>query len=150
MFRAMSTIGRGSLTSFWTLFWVLVCLHQLYYGWFLVRSSFVPYVMDGNETFSVWWHAYNLYTFSFWKSFGLTDEAFSYNAAAHPFFHTHQGNMPRLFGFLIYALGARPAAAHGRVTPLAVCQLKLELGYATTVRHTQPRRAFAFCLVVSP
>src|SRR5258708_10080468 len=146
MFRAMSTIGRGSLTSFWTLFWVLVCLHQLYYGWFLVRSSFVPYVMDGNETFSVWWHAYNLYTFSFWKSFGLTDEAFSYNAAANPFFHNHQGNMPRLFGFLIYALGARTVEAQVLVTTLIIGNLTLFFCYATIAKLTRPVIAFVFCL----
>src|SRR5258708_12633306 len=101
MFRAMSTIGRGSLTSFWTLFWVLVCLHQLYYGWFLIRSSFVPYVMDGNETFSVWWLAHNLYTFSFWKSFGLPYESFGLTQASHPFLHTHPAHLPPLFLFLL-------------------------------------------------
>jgi hypothetical protein len=58
MFRAITLNGRGTLTSFWGLFWILVCLHQLYFGWFMVRSSFVPYVMDGNETFSVWWHSH--------------------------------------------------------------------------------------------
>jgi hypothetical protein len=146
MFRAISTIGRGSLTSFWTLFWVLVCLHQLYYGWFLVRSSFVPYVMDGNETFSVWWHAHNLYTFSFWKSFGLTDESYGLTEASHPFFHTHQGNMPRLFGFLIYALGARTVEAQVLVTTLIIGNLTLFFCYASIAKLTRPAIAFVFCL----
>jgi hypothetical protein len=146
MFRALSTIGRGSLTSFWTLFWVLVCLHQLYYGWFLVRSSFVPYVMDGNETFSVWWHAHNLYTFSFWKSFGLTDESYGLTEASHPFFHTHQGNMPRLFGFLIYALGARTVEAQVLVTTLIIGNLTLFFCYASIAKIARPAIAFIFCL----
>jgi hypothetical protein len=146
MFRAMSSVGRGSLTSFWTLFWVLVCLHQLYYGWFLVRSSFVPYVMDGNETFSVWWHAHNLYTFSFWKSFGLTDESYGLTEASHPFFHTHQGNMPRLFGFLIYVLGARTVEAQVLVTTLIIGNLTLFFCYASIAKLTRPATAFIFCL----
>lgn len=146
MFRAIPLNGRGTLTSFWGLFWILVCLHQLYYGWFMVRSSFVPYVMDGNETFSVWWHAHNLYTFSFWKSFGLTDEAFSFNESAHPFFHTHQGNMPRLFGVLIYSLGARTVEAQVLVTTLIIGNLTLFFCYASIAKITRPAIAFVFCL----
>jgi hypothetical protein len=146
MFRAIPLNGRGTLTSFWGLFWILVCLHQLYFGWFMVRSSFVPYVMDGNETFSVWWHAHNLYTFSFWKSFGLTDESYGVTEASHPFFHTHQGNMPRLFGFLIYALGARTVEAQVLVTTLIIGNLTLFFCYASIAKITRPAIAFIFCL----
>ena len=131
---------------FWTLFWVLVCLHQLYFGWFLLRSDFVPYVLDGNETFSVWWHSHNLYTFSFWKSFGLTDESYGLSEASHPFFHTHQGNMPRLFGFLIYALGARTVEAQVLVTTLVIGNLTLFFCYASVARISRPIIAFVFCL----
>lgn len=67
----------------------------------------IPYVMDNNETFSALNHAYNLWNFDFFKSFGLTDEAVSPFAAAHPVVHTHQGNFPRLFTFLLFMLGAR-------------------------------------------
>jgi hypothetical protein len=146
MFRAIPLNGRGTLTSFWGLFWILVCLHQLYFGWFMVRSSFVPYVMDGNETFSVWWHAHNLYTFSFWKSFGLTDESYGLTEASHPFFHTHQGNMPRLFGFLIYALGARTVEAQVLVTTLIIGNLTLFFCYASIAKITRPAIGFIFCL----
>ncbi|MEH2483544.1 hypothetical protein V1282_006901 [Nitrobacteraceae bacterium AZCC 2146] len=146
MFRAIPIKDRGTLTSFWGLFWMLVCLHQLYYGWFMVRSSFVPYVMDGNETFSVWWHSHNLYTFSFWKSFGLTDESYGLTEASHPFFHTHQGNMPRLFGFLIYALGARTVEAQVLVTTLIIGNLTLFFCYASIAKVTRPAIAFIFCL----
>jgi hypothetical protein len=146
MFRAIPLNDRGTLTSFWGLFWILVCLHQLYFGWFMVRSSFVPYVMDGNETFSVWWHAHNLYTFSFWKSFGLTDESYGVTEASHPFFHTHQGNMPRLFGFLIYALGARTVEAQVLVTTLIIGNLTLFFCYASIAKVTRPAIALIFCL----
>lgn len=146
MFRAIPINGRGTLTSFWGLFWILVCLHQLYFGWFMVRSSFVPYVMDGNETFSVWWHAHNLYTFSFWKSLGLTDESYGLTEASHPFFHTHQGNMPRLFGFLIYALGARTVEAQVLITTLVIGNLTLFFCYASIAKITRPAIAFVFCL----
>jgi hypothetical protein len=145
MSRPIVTVNRGA-QNFWTLFWVLLCLHQLYYGWLLVASNFVPYVMDGNETFSVWWHAHNLYTFSFWKSFGLTDESYGLTEASHPFFHTHQGNMPRLFGFLIYALGARTVEAQVLVTTLIIGNLTLFFCYASIAKMTRPAIAFIFCL----
>lgn len=137
---------RSRAPSFWTLFWVLVFLHQLYFGWFMVRSSFVPYVMDGNETFSVWWHSHNLYSFSFWKSFGLTDESYGVTEASHPFFHTHQGNMPRLFGFLIYALGARTVESQVLVTTLIIGNLTLYFCFASIARIARPVIAFVFCL----
>jgi hypothetical protein len=146
MSRAISAISRGGLTSFWTLFLVLVCLHQVYFGWLLIKSSFVPYIMDGNETFSVWWHAHNLYTFSFWKSFGLTDESYGLTEASHPFFHTHQGNVPRFFGFLIYALGARTVEAQVLVTTLVIGNLTLFFCYASVARILRPSLAFIFCL----
>jgi hypothetical protein len=146
MFSTIPKAGRGALSSFWTLFWILVCLHQLYFGWFLVKSSFIPYVMDGNETFSVWWHAHNLYTFSFWKSFGLTDESYGLTEASHPFFHTHQGNMPRLFGFLIYALGARTVESQVLITTLIIGNLTLFFCYASISKLTRPTIAFVFCL----
>jgi hypothetical protein len=146
MFSKHSPLARSPFASFWPLFWVLVFLHQLYFGWFMVRSSFVPYVMDGNETFSVWWHAHNLYTFSFWKSFGLTDESYGLTEASHPFFHTHQGNMPRLFGFLIYVLGARTVEAQVLVTTLIIGNLTLFFCYASIAKVTRPLIAFVFCL----
>jgi hypothetical protein len=140
------TLMSDNARIFWMLFWVLVCLHQLYFGWFLLKSSFVPYVMDGNETFSVWWHAHNLYTFSFWKSFGLTDESYGLTEASHPFFHTHQGNMPRLFGFVIYALGARTVESQVLITTLIIGNLTLFFCYASIARVTRPAIAFLFCL----
>src|ERR1700738_4498079 len=137
---------RRNFDGFWLPFIVLLALHQAYYGTLLIGSNFVPYVMDGNETFSVWWHAHNLYTFSFWKSFGLTDESYGVTEASHPFFHTHQGNMPRLFGFLIYALGARTVEAQVLVTTLIIGNLTLFFCYASIAKVTRPSIAFMFCL----
>ncbi len=137
---------RRNFDGFWLPFIVLLALHQAYYGTLLIGSNFVPYVMDGNETFSVWWHAHNLYTFSFWKSFGLTDESYGLTEASHPFFHTHQGNMPRLFGFLIYALGARTVEAQVLVTTLIIGNMTLFFCYASIAKVTRPAIAFIFCL----
>jgi hypothetical protein len=137
---------RRNFDGFWLPFIVLLALHQAYYGTLLIGSNFVPYVMDGNETFSVWWHAHNLYTFSFWKSFGLTDESYGVTEASHPFFHTHQGNMPRLFGFLIYALGARTVEAQVLVTTLVIGNLTLFFCYASIAKVARPAIAFVFCL----
>src|SRR5689334_12990764 len=86
---------------------LLLLLYVVAYGWILVSTDFMPYVMDNNESFSVLVHASNMQQFSFWKSCGLTDEAYGPDPAAHPFIHTHQGNMPRLFGFLFYVMGAK-------------------------------------------
>jgi hypothetical protein len=89
---------------------VLVCLGVTYvlgYGWLLQTSNYVPYVTDNNESFSVLMHASNLYNFGLDKSFGLTDESFSPDAAAHPYVYTHGGNFPRLYGYLLYLLGVR-------------------------------------------
>src|ERR1700674_520128 len=80
-------------------------------GWLLLSSNFLPYVMDNNESFSSLVHATNLDRFGFSSSFGLTDEAYGPNPAAHPYLHTHQGNFPRLFSFLIYKLGAHSVEA---------------------------------------
>src|SRR4051812_40643697 len=82
----------------------LMILYVVGYGTFLVASDGLPYVLDNNESFSTLQHAMNLYRFGISKSLGLTDEATGPNPDAHPYVHTHQGNLPRVFGVLIYAL----------------------------------------------
>jgi hypothetical protein len=76
--------------------------------------------MDNNETFSSLNHAYNLWNFDLSGSLGLTDEAVSPSAAAHPFVYTHQGNFPRLYSVLLYALGARSAESQILLTALTI------------------------------
>src|SRR5262249_40360729 len=89
-------------------------------GWLVVRSHGLPYVLDNNESFSSLHHAYNLYHFDFWKTCGLTDEAFSPDPEAHPFLYTHQGNFPRAFAFLIFVLGARTIESQVWITTFTV------------------------------
>ncbi len=121
---------------------VLLAGYAAVYGWLLVSTGCMPYVMDNNESFSVLVHASNMYQFSFWKSFGLTDEAYGPDPAAHPFIHTHQGNMPRLFGFLIYALGARSIESQILVTTATIGTLSLVLMYLYFVKLGGPGFAF--------
>jgi hypothetical protein len=90
----------------------------------------IPYVGDNNETFSSLNHARNLWSFDFWSSAGLTDEAVSPDPAAHPVLHTHQGNFPRLFAFLLYALGARSAESQILITSLTIGTVSVLIGYS--------------------
>src|SRR4051812_7567702 len=76
--------GRRALAALMLIF---VCL----YGSILVRTGFLPYVMDNNESFSTLWHAENLYKYGPAKTYGLADETFSPEEPAHPYVHTHQG-----------------------------------------------------------
>ncbi len=99
---------------------LLIIAYMLVFGVLLVKTDFLPYVMDNNESFSSLWHAYNLYHFDIAKSAGLADEAFAYHEAAHAYAHTHQGNFPRLFAFLIYSLGARSIESQIAVTTFTV------------------------------
>ncbi|MBI2756442.1 MAG: hypothetical protein HYX52_07015 [Chloroflexi bacterium] len=89
----------------------LVLVYVVVYGALIARSRGLPFVMDNNETFSTLTHAENLFRFGIERSFGLTDEAYGPNPAAHPFLYTHQGNFPRFPALLLYALGARTAEA---------------------------------------
>jgi hypothetical protein len=88
-------------------FLFIALCYALVYGTLLVATDFLPYVFDNNESFSAFVHAQNLYRFGLEQSFGLTDEAYGPNPAAHPYIYTHQGNFPRLFAFLLYAAGLR-------------------------------------------
>ncbi len=99
-----------------------------------VMGDGIPYVTDNNETFSSLNHAYNLWHFDFFRSYGLADEAASPYAAAHPVVHTHQGNFPRLFAFLIYVLGARSAESQILVTTLTIGVASVLMAY-TFFRH---------------
>ena len=99
---------------------VLAIGYVAFYGGLLIATDGLPYVLDNNETFSSLWHASNLFHFGLEKSFGLTDEAYGFSPAAHPYVHTHQGNVPRAFAFLIYLFGARTAESQIVVTTFAI------------------------------
>ena len=128
--------------------YLLFLVYAAIYGWLLVATDFRPYVMDNNESYSTLWHAYNLFHFDFFQSFGVTDEAFSPHAAAHPFLHTHQGNMPRLFGFIIYVLGARTIESQILITTLVIGTATLWMAYSYFSKWVNPLFSFIFCTLL--
>ncbi|MCC7370140.1 MAG: hypothetical protein IT306_17070 [Chloroflexi bacterium] len=118
------------------------------FGWMLLASDFLPYVTDNNESFSSLWHAYNLYHFDIRGTAGLTDEASSPHPEAHAFLHTHQGNVPRLFAFVLYVLGARTIESQIGLTTLLVGGLTFALVYRLFWRLVGPLFATVVCLVL--
>src|SRR5437764_10454889 len=117
---------------------VTLIFYAAVYGALLVHTRGFPYVCDNNETFSSLWHAHNLYHFSLRDSCGITDEASSPHAEAHPYVHTHQGNFPRLFAFLLYALGVRSAVAQIVVTTFTVGLAAILLAFHVLARRVNP------------
>lgn len=125
--RHMAALGSGvspmtyPLQQFpWRDSLLLALFYLLTYGWFLGHTAFLPYVFDNNESFSALVHGSNLYHFGVGTSFGLTDEAYGPDPAAHPYVYTHQGNFPRLFAFLLYAAGIRTVEAQIAVSTFTV------------------------------
>lgn len=122
-------------------------VYVLLYGWLIVATNGLPFVMDNNETFSSLWHAASLHNFGFAKTYGLADEVFSPHAAAHPYIHSHQGNFPRLFAWLIYELGARSAESQIVVTTFTIGLGTIILMFLFFSRIATPAFAFLVCLV---
>jgi hypothetical protein len=108
---------------------VLLIAYLALYNGLIIAGHGVPYVMDNNETFSALNHAYNLWHFDFFRSYGLADEAVSPHPAAHPVVHTHQGNFPRLFSVLLFALGARSAESQIWLTTMTVGSMSVVMAY---------------------
>ena len=120
-------------------------LYILCFGWILVSTDYFPYVLDNNESFSVLWHSYNLANFDFFKSFGVTDDVYSIDESAHPFAHTHQGNWPRVFGYLIFQLGATTVESQIFVTTATIGLLSFYFCYHFFAKYTAPLFAVLFC-----
>lgn len=114
---------------------------------FLHRADYLPYVMDGNETYSSLVHAYNMYFGDWSKSFGLTDEAFSPFPEAHPVIHTHQGNWPRIYAFLLFALGARSAESQIFLHTISIGAVSIWLMYRYFAKVSSNAYAFIACLI---
>src|SRR5712672_3988557 len=125
----------------------IAALYVLLYGWLLITTDFLPYVMDNNESFSSLWHAANLCRFGLDQSFGLADESFSPHAAAHPYVHTHQGNFPRLFAYVIYALGARTIESQIVVTTFTAGLMAIGFVWLFFARIATPVFAAILCAV---
>ena len=86
----------------------------------LVLSEGLPYVSDGNESFSTYTHARNMLRFGPQSTMGLTDEAGSPDAGAHPYVYTHQGNLPRLFSWILLLFGIWPIEWHIAIISVVV------------------------------
>ena len=117
------------------------------YFWFLAANDFLPYVLDNNETFSSIVHAQNLYHFGLGSSLGLTDEAYGLDPAAHPYVYTHQGNFPRLYALVLYALGLRGPEGQIVVTTFTVGLAGLFFAYRFFAAIVTPAFAAVFCLL---
>lgn len=129
-------------------FVMVAVAYCLGYGWFLWSSDFLPYVIDNNETFSSLVHAANLYHFGIEKTFGLTDEAYGMSEAAHPYVYTHQGNFPRLYALLLYALGARSPESQIVITTFTIGFSGIYFAFRfMSVLFSKPFAA-VFCLVM--
>jgi hypothetical protein len=123
-------------------------LYVIAYGWLLRSTDALPYVLDNNESFSSYIHGANMFHFGVANSFGLTDEAFSPDAAAaHPYVYTHGGNFPRIFSYMLYALGARTVQAQIVIATFTVGILGLFFIYAYFARLAGVAFAALTCLV---
>lgn len=146
MIRLPAFTARGPR---FTLGVALVVLYVVVYGALLWVTDGLPYVMDNNETFSSLWHAANIARFGVGESFGLTDESYGITAAAHPFVYTHQGNVPRVFALLLYALGAHTAESQIVVTTFTVGLASMLMAYAFLCRLSTPLFAFIACALLA-
>ena len=138
--------GLWSDRTYVTFLGILTAAYVALYGTFLVRTDFLPFVFDNNEAFASLWHARNLYEYGFAKSYGLTDEVFSPHEAAHPFVHSHQGNIPRVYALVLYVLGARTIESQIVITTFTLGFAAVWLMYHLLSRLTAPLYACVACL----
>lgn len=129
--------------------WLIVlAAYLLLYGSLLVWTRGYPYVFDNNESYSSLWHARSLYENGVGQTKGLTDEVFSPSPAASPYIHSHQGNFPRLFTFLLYALGLHTIGPQIWVTTFTVGLAALWFAFRFFSRLINPLYAALTCLVM--
>lgn len=140
----LSSAGR-QLRPFLFLVGLTYCL--VFAGLFLAGRGF-PYGLDNNESYSSWWHARNLYENGIAQTKGLTDEVFSTAPEASPFIHSHQGNFPRLFTFLIYALGFRSIESHILISTFTVGLAAILLAFHVLTALVRPSFAAMGCIVM--
>jgi len=131
----------------WRGWWVVVVLFLLIYGGRLIQTGGLPFGLDNNESFSSLVHARNLYRFDLGKSFGLTDESYADTQAGHPYIHSHQGNFPRLYAFVLYVLGARTIESQIWVHTLTVGLAAYFIAFFFLSRLTNVTFATTACAV---
>lgn len=127
---------------------VVVVAYAVIFGGILVWSGGLPFITDNNESFSSLWHARNMAEYGLRGTYLLTDEVFSPHAEAHPFVHTHQGNFPRLYAFVLYVLGARSIEAQIVITTFTVGALTMWLCFHLFSKVAGPRFACLVALVL--
>ncbi|MSU47381.1 MAG: hypothetical protein EXS42_09750 [Lacunisphaera sp.] len=130
------------------LWWLVFGTYALVYGVLLLATSGYPYVLDNNESYSSLWHAHSLYENGIAKTKGLTDEVFAHHPEASPYIHSHQGNFPRLFTFVLYTLGLRTIGPQIWVTTFTVGLAALWLAFRFLSRLGNPLYATLVCLML--
>lgn len=120
---------------------VLLLSASVYLALYIYADG-IPYVLDGNETFSSILHAKNLLNYDWSFAKGLADETANDSVAAHSFVHTHQGNFPRIFAALIYLVGITTPEMQILVTTLLVGVPSIALIYIVFKRHLNKSIAF--------
>jgi len=129
--------------------WSLVlAVYVLFYGTLLFQTDGYPYGLDNNESYSCWWHARSLYENGVAQTKGLTDEVFAHHPEASPYIHSHQGNFPRLFTFLLYALGLRDIAGHVWITTFTAGLAAMWFAFRFLSDLVRPGYAALACVVM--
>lgn len=126
----------------------VLAAYILAFGILLLATKGYPYVFDNNESYSCWWHARSLWENGVAQTKGLTDEVFAHHPEASPYIHSHQGNFPRLFTFLLYALGLRSIEAQIWITTFTVGLAAVWLAFLFLSRLGNPLYAALTCLVL--
>ena len=137
-FQKEKTIGYFS---------VVLVAYLFIFGWILTNTNGMPYVMDNNESYSSVVHASSLSNFGLLETKGLADEALGQSADAHPYVHSHQGNYPRLFAWVIYELGATSVAEQIWVTTFSIGLFSIIFAFAFFSTISNPQFAMLCCLI---
>jgi|GEM_PF-1231157 len=127
---------------------VVLASYLVIYGAFLLHTGGFPYTIDNNESFSSLVHARNLADFDLGRSFGLTDESYALTEAGHPYIHSHQGNFPRIFAFLIYLLGAKSIESQIWITTFTIGLVAIWLAFRFASRLGGPWVGALACLIL--
>jgi hypothetical protein len=126
--------------------WLAVlAIYLLLFGSLLLWTRGYPYALDNNESYSSLWHARSLFENGVAQTKGLTDEVFAHHPEASPYIHSHQGNFPRLFTFVLYSLGLRTIGPQIWVTTFTVGLAALWLAFHFLSRIGNPLYAALTC-----
>lgn len=125
--------------------WFVLAAYVAVFVALLLRTNGYPYALDNNESYSSLWHARSLYENGVAQTKGLTDEVFAHHPEASPYVHSHQGNFPRLFTFVLYSLGLRTIGPQIWVTTFTVGLAALWLAFRFLSRIGNPLYAALTC-----